>query len=171
MKNNKFSKWLLLTIALLTFNIGQAQNADPLAARIYNASNPQALSEYGRLNLVDTHPDLLDPTLAWADRKNVVASWVDLHNSIGKYLEDNGFSWGVDAESISIYQKIYFYGDGKITNFLFNIRTPAVTEEKKTEFGQLLAKFTRENKLSYILPTQFAQCGKTRYSNNQYWPF
>ncbi len=165
MKNNKFSKYLLIALTLLAFNKALAQSTDSPVARIYNVSNPSDLSEFGKLNLDETHPDILDPSIARDDKEKVVASWIDLHQSIGNYLTENDFSWGIEAESISMYQRIYFNGDGQITNFLFNIRTPEVTEEKKAEFGKLLAKFTTEHKLSYTLPNKFAQCGKTRYAN------
>ena len=164
----KYKKpFLLITfvLALVTLNNSQAQTDKTQAPRIFNSSDPTDLMEFTRLSLDTTHPDLLDPSVARDDQKNVVASWAQLHKSIGKYLDAHDFTWDIKSESVAIYQRIYFNGDGQITNYLFNIKEPEVTVEKKEEFGKLLASFAAEHKLAYARPTPFAQCGKTRLAN------
>lgn len=163
MKNNIQNRLLVIATALFTFFTTHAQSNKTQSPNIYSASNPQELAQFTRLNLDESHPDLLDPSVARDDQENVKSSWIDLHKKMGAYLQENGFTWGEEIQNISIYHRIYFSANGKVTNYLFNIKDPKVTEEKKAEFGELLQQFTTKNKLAYQRSTSFAQCGKTRF--------
>lgn len=167
MRTFKSTIYNICFFALIAFHSIHAQTAKAPTPKIYNAGNASEIADYVQLALDETHPNLLDPRVARDDQKNVIASWTDLHQRIGQYLADNNFSWGTMAESISMYQKIYFNANGQITHYLFNIRNPDIPMEKKEEFGEYLARFAAENSISYAWTAQFAQCGKIRYDNKQ----
>ncbi|MCG9970965.1 hypothetical protein [Christiangramia crocea] len=133
---------------------------------VYNIDNTKDRAEYARLDLDSTHPNLLNPQISQSDYNEVIKSWTDLHQRIGKYLADNEFKWEVEDSTITIVQKIYFKPDGEIKNYFFKIQNDEVTREKKEQFGSLLLSFARKNRISFQKEEQFAQCGKTRYYNH-----
>lgn len=131
--------------------------------RVFNFDNKQQLSDYNKLNLDQTHPNLLNPQIARSDYNSVRKSWTDLHQSIAEYLAKNEFNWGVEDTSIVIVQKIYFNANGEIKDYFFNVLNENVTKEKKEQFANLITAFAKSNKIELNRDKQFAQCGKTKY--------
>lgn len=164
MKIHSQLKALLLAAVFVTGFSSQAQT-DQHPVKVFNGSIEEDLTHYVQLNLDETHPNLLDPKVARDDHENVISSWSELHQNIGRYLEKNDFSWEVEDESITLFQKIYFNPKGEITYYFFNIQNPSISLEKKEEFGKLISDYIGENGIDYQRTEQFAQCGKTRYAN------
>ncbi len=158
---HKTFKAVVLLLLLNTLTSAQAQSQK--APQVFNAALKEDVVSYKRLNLDDTHPNLLDPSIAKEDHQKFIASWTDLHKSIGDYLEQENFSWGNESKSVSIWQKIYFNPNGKVTHYFYNINDPKISLEKKAEFGRLVSDYVSGFGLSITRPEQFAQCGKTRY--------
>ena len=132
---------------------------------VFNFDNKQELTKYNRMNLDDTHPNLLNPQISKSDYNVVMESWTDLHQRIGTYLYENGFNWDVEDSSIEMVQKIYFNKNGEIENYFFNVLNENVTEEKKEQFANLISDFAKDNSIEIERDGNFAQCGKTRYLN------
>ena len=131
----------------------------------YNFDNKEEVSEYNRLDLDKTHPNLLNPNLSKDDYQEIIESWKSLHQEIGSYLAKNDFDWGVEDTSVTIVHKIYFTPEGEIKNYFFNILNEEVPMEKKEKFGELVSNFSANNRISIQRDQSFAQCGKTRYLN------
>ncbi len=132
---------------------------------VFNSANEQELTEYIKLNLDESHPNLLNPQISKTDYNTVIESWTDLHQRIGNYLVENKFTWETKDEAISIVQKIYFDHNGEIENYFFNILNPNVTKEKKEQFAKLISEFAKTNRIDLKRDKSFAQCGKTKYLN------
>ena len=132
---------------------------------VFNFDNSQQLTQYNRMNLDDTHPNLLNPQISKNDHNLVMETWKDLHQRIGVYLYENGFNWDVEDSSIEMVQKIYFNKNGEIENYFFNVLNENVTEEKKEQFANLISDFAKDNSIEIERDGNFAQCGKTRYLN------
>lgn len=133
---------------------------------IFNFDNKQDVASYKELQLDSTHPNLLNPQISKDDYLTVRESWAGLHQNIGSYLSKKDFSWDVEDSVITIVQKFYFYPDGGIKSYFFNIRNESVTTQKKKEFGDLIANFSKEHTIDLSRNHDFAQCGKTKYFNN-----
>lgn len=134
-------------------------------AEIYYFSDTNALKKYESLNLDQSHANLLNQDVSKDEINSVIESWSDLHQRIGKYLNEEDFEWGAEGESISILQKIYFDKDGNITHYFFRVFNRDVTDVKKEKFADHLRAFAKSNSISIKRDQQFAQCGKTRYAN------
>lgn len=132
---------------------------------VFNFENKDQLLEYNKLNLDDSHPNLLNPKISKSKYEAVMKSWTDLHQRIGKYLSNNGFAWDVEDNSVTIVQKIYFNSKGEINYYFFNILNEKVTQERKEQFSNLILNFSKENKIDFTTDRKFAQCGKTKYLN------
>ncbi len=132
---------------------------------VFNFDNKQELAEYNRINLDDTHPNLLNPQISKSDYNVVMESWTDLHQRIGAYLSKNEFNWEVKDSSISIVQKIYFNPNGEIENYFFNVLNENVTKEKKEQFADLISTFAKDNRIDFKRDENYAQCGKINYPN------
>ena len=133
--------------------------------RVYNFDNKTELSEFSKLKLDKTHPNLLNPKISASDYKAVKTSWIDLHQRIGKYLSDKEFNWEVKDSTITILQKIYFSPNGEVENYFFKVQNKNVAKEKKEEFSNLITEFLSLNKIQFKKDQSFAQCGKTSYQN------
>ena len=172
MKPNRllFGITLLLTIALnhscqKSKENKVADDQKPNTVSIYNYSNQEELDEYNQLNLDESHPNLLNPEISKSDYNAAVESWTELHQQIGSYLSKNSFSWGVDEKTISIVQKIYFEPNGQISRYFFRVLNQDVTKETKEQFARLISDFAKTHSIDFQLDHKFAQCGKTKYSN------
>ncbi|SDB31472.1 hypothetical protein SAMN03097699_0654 [Flavobacteriaceae bacterium MAR_2010_188] len=132
---------------------------------IYNFDNKQELIEYNKMNLGESHPNLLNPQISKTDYDSVMESWTDLHQQIGNYLSENKFTWEVEDETITIVHKIYFEPNGEIENYFFNVLNQTVTKEKKEQFADLISDFAETNRIDFKRDKSFAQCGKTKYLN------
>ncbi len=132
---------------------------------VFNFDDKQELSEYDKLNLDETHPNLLNPQISKSDYDSVMKSWTDLHQRIRQYLSENEFNWGVEDSSITIVQKIYFNSSGEIENYFFNVLNKNVTKEKKERFANLISAFAKDNRIEFKKEGKFAQCGKIKYLN------
>jgi len=172
MKLNKivFSISLLLATGLVS---SCNQNSDKRTPSIdtvpgisvYNFSNKLELATYNKLNLDESHPNLLNPQISKTDHNAIIDSWTDLHQKIGSYLSQNDFSWEVEDSTISIVQKIYFKPNGAIKHYFFNVLNKSITEEKKVQFSNLIIEFAKRNQIAIKRDKPFAQCGKTKYLN------
>ena len=154
-------KVIIVLLLVNTISIAQAQSQH--APQIFNAAIKEDLAAYKSLNLDDTHPNLLDPAIAKSDHQKVIASWTDLHKSIGEFLGQQNFSWDNEGKSVSIWQKIYFNPNGKVTHYFYHISNPEISAEKKKEFGKLVSDYVSGFGIAITRPEQFAQCGKTKY--------
>ncbi len=132
---------------------------------VFDFDDKQKLSIYNKLNLDETHPNLLNPQISKSDYNSVMKSWIDLHQRIGQYLSENEFTWGVKDNSITIVQKIYFKNNGVIQNYFFKVLNKDVTKEKKEQFANLVSTFAKDNQIEFKRDGDFAQCGKTKYLN------
>ncbi len=139
------------------------ENKEPIT--VFNFDDQRQLSAYTSLDLDASYPNLLNPEISVTDYKTVLKSWTELHQEIDAYLRRNNFSWGVEDESISILQKIYFEPDGDIDYYFFRVLNPRVSPEKKEQFADLLAEFAQSHQIDLKRDQIFAQCGKTKYPN------
>lgn len=136
------------------------------AIGVFNNDNEQQLTEYNKLNLDDTHPNLLNPQISKSDHSLVMKSWTNLHQKIGSHLSENKFNWEVKDSAISVVQKIYFTPQGAIENYFFKVLNKTVRIEKKEEYANLISSFAKNNRIEYKKDSNFAQCGKTKYLNH-----
>ncbi|PPK87886.1 hypothetical protein CLV84_0841 [Neolewinella xylanilytica] len=135
--------------------------------RTFNADNEVDLAEYERLNLDDTHPNMLNPEQAKSNFDAVVKSWKNLHVEVNTYLNENNFRWEVQDSNIAVVDKIYFDRDGNIKAYFFKVLNPQVSYEKKEAFSELLSDFSKTASIDYLNLTgkSYAQCGKIKYWN------
>ncbi|MBZ9728588.1 hypothetical protein LB467_02720 [Salegentibacter sp. JZCK2] len=131
----------------------------------FNFDNKRELSEYKKLELDKTHPNLLNPAISKSEYKLVVQSWTELHQKIGDYLSEHDFNWEIEDTAVSIVHKIYFKPNGEIENYFFNVLNENVSKQKKKQFASLVSDFARDNHIEFKKDEGFAQCGKTRYFN------
>ncbi|MEM6685162.1 MAG: hypothetical protein AAF617_05140, partial [Bacteroidota bacterium] len=131
----------------------------------YNFDNKQELADFRKLDLDQSHPNLLNPKISASDHTSVRESWTELHQKIGNYLSENNFTWEVEDPSISIVQKIYFEPNGQIKHFFFNILNQNISHEKKQQYSNLILEFSKTHRINYQQDKSFAQCGKTKYVN------
>jgi hypothetical protein len=134
-------------------------------AKVFNFDNKTELSQFNKLNLDETHPNLLNPQISKTDYNSVVKSWTGLHQNIGKYLSDKKFTWNAKDSTITIIQKFYFNKNGEIENYFFRIKNKEVSKEKKEQFANLISDFSKSNKIDFKKNECFAQCGKAKYLN------
>ena len=166
---NALKSMLIILIIIGTYSCKEKNktqsNEIEKKAKVFNFDNKTELSQFNKLNLDETHPNLLNPQISKTDYNSVVDSWKDLHQNIGKYLSDKKFTWNVKDSTITIIQKFYFNKDGKIENYFFRIKNKDVSKEKKEQFANLISDFTKSNKIGFIKDKSFAQCGKAKYLN------
>ncbi|MFY7669579.1 hypothetical protein ACOSP6_00690 [Tenacibaculum sp. MEBiC06402] len=134
--------------------------------RVVGFHDSVAISSLQKLQLDDSYINLLNPSFSKKEEyQAIIKSWSNFHNNVNEILTENEFSWGVPDSSITVVNKIYFTKNGKVNNFLVNIKNENVTLETKNEYVKLLNN--NLNKLSIDLKRdkQFAQCGKVKYKN------
>jgi hypothetical protein len=107
----------------------------------------------------------LNPKISKSNYNAVVTSWTDLHQNIGVYLADKDFNWNTNDSIISIVHKFYFKPNGEIKNYFYTILNASITDEKKSQFGDLIESYAMEHKIMITREGDFAQCGKTKYMN------
>lgn len=164
----KFSIQVIL-ICLLFFNCQKNKNKDGeknlLTIETFDFKNEEDMSRYKILSLDESHPNMLSPDISKNEIEVVRKSWIDLHQRIGNYLENNDFDWGSNDAKIIIWHKFYFEPTGKIKAYFFRIVNNSVTESKRAEYEQLIIAFAKVEKIDFKKEFQFAQCGKTNYMN------
>ncbi|MCX2718030.1 hypothetical protein [Lentiprolixibacter aurantiacus] len=133
---------------------------------IYDFANEADKNKFDKLNLDETHPNLLSPQISTTDFDQIMESWTELHQEIGKYLNANDFDWQVDDHNINILHKFYFDPNGKIKSYFFRILNNEVSYSKRKEYAGLVLAFARDYQLPLNRDAQYAQCGKTRYMSN-----
>jgi hypothetical protein len=52
-------------------------------AKVFNFDNKTELSQFNKLNLDETHPNLLNTQILKIDYNSIVKSWTGLHQNIG----------------------------------------------------------------------------------------
>ncbi|MEP2773779.1 MAG: hypothetical protein ABJH05_16615 [Fulvivirga sp.] len=153
----------LLVLAVVLFQLPNllAQNND---VKVYNFHDAELLSEFEKLDLDQSHQNLLNPQVSKDSINEVIKSWSALHQAIGSHLKSADFHWNVETESISIVHKIYFHNDGKIKAHFFRVLTPELPEEVIQAFSDQLEVFGKTYQLNITREDDFAQCGKARYT-------
>lgn len=134
-------------------------------AQVYNVDNTPELEEFRKLNMDESHPNLLDPRNSKEQHDTVISSWRGIHQQIGVFLADNNFDWGTEDSTVQIIHKIYFHPTGEIKTHVFKVMNPDISTQKQEEFGQLLSAFSEKHSIAFSQDKPFAQCGKTRYVN------
>ncbi len=132
---------------------------------VFNLAEEDDRRQFQDLHLDADHPNLLMPGLPAEEFKVVQTSWVKLHQGLGNYLERHGFEWEVADRDISILHKIYFTPTGVVKKYCFKVMNKEVTTAKTEAFSVLAAAYFKEGHIDLVRPSQFAQCGKTRYPN------
>lgn len=79
----------------------------------------------------------------------------------GGFLAKNGFEW---EENTMGFNRVYFHANGKIDYFIYQLRSPYMTEEKTAAFEQLLNQFIQTYTLPMTAPVNFAQCSPVTYT-------
>ena len=159
---------ILLILGLLGCgqNSSKRNTKDISKPTVVNFDNKLAFGEFNQLNLDDKCVNLLDPrNTSDAEREAVINSWTNFHKKVNEFLEEENFSWEVPDSTISIYNRIYFDKNGNVNYYVFNINNPSITEDKKTEFENVLMQFSKNVKLELQRDQEFSQCGKTKYLN------
>ncbi|PRP67368.1 hypothetical protein [Nonlabens agnitus] len=141
------------------------ENAKANKISVYNFDDEQQLNQYRKLKLDETHPNLLNPEISNSDYDDVKAAWVDLHQNIGDFMDENDFQWQTTDSTITVVHKFYFDSEGNIENYFFNVINESISFENKEQFSNLISNFAIINSISYQSDGKFAQCGKTRYLN------
>lgn len=157
--------YYLLIWGFMSLLIFKASSQTPKEIKVYDFANKEDLDKYEQLNLDEDHPNLLNPDISKTDMNKVIASWTELHQDIGKYLEENDFEWKTNDEEIMIVHKFYFNPEGKIHSYFFRILNEDISEEKRQQYSKFVKKFAESNTLGLSRDSQFAQCGKTKYLN------
>ena len=134
--------------------------------KIYNFHNSEEMDEFRRLNLDESHENLLNPNVSKDSINQVIESWTALHQAIGKHLKSTDFNWQIEVENISIVHRIYFHNDGKIKTHFFRVLTPELPKEVTQAFSDQLQVFDKSYQLNITRENDFAQCGKVRYPVN-----
>ena len=167
MKLNNFL-YLLILIGFLTCkqNPNEEKTENIKNPKVINFDNKLAFNDFSKLNMDDKCINLLDPrNTAEDERESVINSWSNFHKKVTKFLEEENFDWEVPDSTIRIYNRIYFDKDGNINYYVFNIKNPSISMEKKVEFENVLLKFSKNVQLELQRDQEFAQCGKTKYLN------
>lgn len=135
-------------------------------AKVVNIQNVAAFTAFKKLNLDETHRNLLNSKHTTPETyKEVLASWKSFHQQIGKLMETHDFSWGSSDETIALVNKVYFEKNGKVKYYAFRVLNKTVTQEKKEVFQNLIAANIEQLTIPLQRTTVFAQCGKIKYRN------
>lgn len=132
---------------------------------VINFANKSERLYFQELNLDQDHPNLLAPGLPPEEFNAVRSSWATLHQRLGDHLKAKGFDWGVADDNISIVHKIYFTPAGTVEKYCFKVMNKDVSFARTEAFSTLAEAFFQEERIDLARPSQFAQCGKTRYPN------
>ena len=162
---------LLLLFSLSISSQTKTENIEPIIEvsayknfEVFDASIPSDVKTYQKLRLDDKCPNLLDPTIAKDEIKEIGKAWMDLNQKIGNFLAKNNFHWESDASAIKVWHKFYFHKDGTLNKYFFNFITN-ISQEKKNEYKKLIEEFAKNYKLPLTKESQFAQCGKAAFNN------
>ena len=145
------------------------QKNDTVAANtieVYDIADEADRFIYDKLNLDDSHPNLLNPQLSDDGYDMILEAWTNLHQAIGDHLDKNDFDWQIEAESISILHKFYFEENGRIKNYAFRFTNNKVSDQVRSEYGKLIQEFANDFIMDLDRDAQYAQCGKTKYMIN-----
>jgi len=171
MKFNNVLKSILVISVIIGINSCKGKNEDNIESdeikkvRVFNFDNKIELSEFNKLKLNETHPNLLNPEISKSEYNTIAKSWIDLNQNIGKYLSNKKFTWGVKDSTITVIQKFYFNKDGEIKTYFFRLKNKNISKEKKEQFSNLITDFAKDNKINIKKDKSFAQCGKAKYMN------
>ena len=142
----------------------ETENA-PEQTGVYGFYDKQEVAEVKKMNLDESHPNMLNPAISKSEHEAVMESWSGLHKKMSEHLQNNNFNWEVKDSTITIFHKIYFKPNGEISNYIFKVNNKNVTDKKKEEFSELITSFAQNARIEFQKNETFAQCGKTRYSN------
>ena len=170
MSNTNTAPFFLFLSCLLFLSCGEKkaekENKEQDQILVYDFDNKAEKDQFDKLILDKTHPNLLNPQISETDLDQIRVSWTELHQDIGKYLDENNFSWEIDDRELNILHKFYFTPNGKIKFYFFRVANSRVSDAKRKEFAGLMADFATSYQLSLERQAQYAQCGKTRYIIN-----
>jgi hypothetical protein len=118
------------------------------------------------VNLDSTYTDLLDGRkVSESEYKIVVETWYEFHKKVSQFIKEENFKGEVPDSTITIRNRIYFDKSGTVDYYLFRIRTPSGSIEKRTEYEKLLQKFSKEVTLHLKRTEKYTPCGKIKYLN------
>lgn len=160
--------WILLIFGFISCKQKSSVKETELIKqpKVVNFDNELAFTEFRALNLDSSYTNLLDPrNVTESEYKAVKASWSEFHKQVSKFIKEENFNWEVPDSTISIVNRIYFDKNGTIDYYAFKILNPSIPAEKRSEFENVLKKFSKEIKLNLKRDEQYAQCGKTKYLN------
>ncbi|TBW30050.1 hypothetical protein [Gramella sp. KN1008] len=159
----KFKYILTFLFISLMYWQGISQNTTDI--RVFDYEDRTEFSQYEQLNLDKDHPNLLNPEISKNEMDKVIASWTELHQNIGQYLQENDFEWQVEDSEIMIVHKFYFNPDGSIHSYFFKMLNEGISASQRKKYSELVTEFAKTQKIGLTKDFQFAQCGKTKYPN------
>jgi hypothetical protein len=173
MKFKNTLKFMLIFSIIIGINSCKEKNENKTQSnevekepKIVNGINEIAYNKIKKMNLDSTYTDLLDRrNVSESEYKIVVKSWYGFHKKVSQFIKEENFKWEVPDSTITILNRIYFDKSGTVDYYLFRIRNPSVSAEKRTEYEKLLQKFSKEVKLDLKRTEKYAQCGKIKYLN------
>lgn len=115
--------------------------------------------------LDETHENLLNPSVSEDKINEVLKSWKEVHSKMNQFLNEKGFSWGLDDKAVKLYNRFYFDKKGNIKVYAFRFFNK-VSETKEKEFIKLMEEFVKQTSISLEREKAFAQCGKIALPNN-----
>lgn len=160
--------WFFLIIGLISCkqNSTEKEIKAIKKAKVVSGNNEIAYNELKEMNLDSAYINLLDPrNVTEAEIKIVAESWSEFHKNVSQFIKEENFKWEVPDSTITIQNRIYFGKNGTIDYYLFKIKNPSVSAEKRAEYEKVLQKFSEEVKLDLNRDKKYAQCGNIKYLN------
>jgi hypothetical protein len=157
-------KILVLIAFLILTRCDTAVNEKGILIYNLNEHSEEEKSNFLKLKLDDNYPNLLNPEISEENLKEVYESWKKLHVDLYRYLNKNNFEWEATSEKIKIFNKFYFTKEGEIEFYVFKILND-VSQEKVSEYENLVQKFSKNIQISLKRDFKFAQCGKASLPN------
>lgn len=164
----KNSIWILLIIGLISCkqNSTEKENKVIKEPKVVSGNNEIAYNEWKEMNLDSSYTNLLDPrNVTEAELKIVAKSWSEFHKNVSQFIKEENFKWEVPDSTITIQNRIYFDKNGTIDYYLFKIKNPSISAEKRAEYEKVLQKFSKKVKLDLNREEKYAQCGNIKYMN------
>jgi len=159
------AQFILILIFIPIIISCQQKQKDPFVVHV---KDKKAYAEIKKKNLDSIYTALLDPdNTRDTEYEQVITAWSTFHKKLSSYIKEADFKWEVPDSVITIYNKIYFDKDGKVEYYLFKIGNPSISEKKRIEFNALLQKFSKEVSMDIKRSQGYAQCGHTKYLNNE----
>lgn len=153
-------------ICLLLSLISCKNSEKNIKGVVVGSQNTEKFAEIKKLNLNDSYNNLLNPKFSSEeDYKEVLKTWNDFHQQVGKIVKENNFDWGTKDSSVVVFNRIYFNKKGEVDYYTFKIGNKNVSKAKRIEYEKLLSENISKVKIDLKRDVQYAQCGKVRYKN------